>query len=84
MKILQYVFTYIDNFVLIQSTDTFHKIGDLGEAEYRNIQTTVTKKFRHRKKETMLPETRKILEDFLRPYNKMLAELLHDNKFDFF
>ena len=34
-----------------------------------------------RRKASMLPETRELLDDFFGKYNKMLAEFLHDERY---
>lgn len=39
-------------------------------------------KNRNKKKQEMLPETRQALEDFYRPFNDKLAELLKDKRWE--
>ena len=58
------------------SIHELQRIADLTKANQSSGKSALEGKARD-----MLPETRRILTDFYRPYNKMLAELLSDERF---
>lgn len=68
------------------STNTINSFAGPLLQEVKVQQNTDTSVFNGRKKEqsmsgTMLPETRKLLENFHRQFNEKLADLLDDDRF---
>ena len=46
------------------------------------VINTLERKYKANVSHAMWPETRQLLKDFYEPYNKLLAELLNDEKFN--
>ena len=53
---------------------------DLTQAEWDRMTTTKRANTQSDRYPKMLPETKKMLEEFYAPYNKRLAELLKDDR----
>ena len=57
--------------------------GELSEEEMKNVTSLKAQNVRGKNRLPMPVSTRRALDNFFRPYNKRLAELLQDSKYAF-
>lgn len=60
----------------------FPELSDASMTKIATLKEKNANKNRKSKLGSMWPETRKLLQDFFRPHNRRLAELLHDDNFN--